>query len=72
MDSENAPQPIFHQVDLREASAVDEVFAKYGDKGIWAVVHLAALKSVGESGEQPLAYYKVNVGGSVALLEVSQ
>jgi hypothetical protein len=68
--SDDAPQPIFHKVDLRDASAIDEVFAQYGDGGIWAVVHLAALKSVGESGEQPLAYYKVNVAGSLALLEV--
>jgi hypothetical protein len=32
---------------------------------------LAALKAVGESGEIPLEYYKVNVGGSLNLIEVS-
>jgi UDP-glucose 4-epimerase len=35
------------------------------------VVHLAALKAVGESGEIPLDYYTVNVGGSLNLLEAS-
>jgi hypothetical protein len=38
---------------------------------IWGVVHLAALKAVGESGEKPLDYYRVNVSGSLTLLEVS-
>jgi UDP-glucose 4-epimerase len=72
--SEDAPQPIFEQCDLRSADAVDGVFKKYAsssEEGIWAVVHLAALKAVGESGQIPLDYYKVNVGGSVTLLEVS-
>ena len=67
----DAPQPIFHKVDLRDASTIEEVFAKYDqDGGIWAVIHLAALKAVGESGEIPLSYYRVNVGGSISLLEV--
>lgn len=68
----SAPQPLFHQCDLRDESALDGVFREYeGQGGIWAVVHLAALKAVGESGEIPLDYYKVNVGGSMNLLEVS-
>jgi UDP-glucose 4-epimerase len=69
---ESAPQPIFHQCDLRDISAIDAVFKEHeGKGGIWAVVHLAALKAVGESGEIPLDYYKVNVGGSLNLFEVS-
>jgi len=72
MNSESAPQPIFHQCDLRDQSAIDAVFKEHeGKGGIWAVVHLAALKAVGESGEIPLDYYKVNVGGSLNLIEVS-
>ena len=35
------------------------------------VIHFAALKAVGESVNQPLNYYKNNVGGTVTLLEVS-
>ena len=70
--SPNAPQPIFHQCDLRDAAAIEGVFAQYdNDGGIWAAIHLAALKAVGESGEEPLSYYRVNVAGSISLLEVS-
>ena len=36
------------------------------------MIHLAALKAVGESGEIPLAYYRVNVGGSLSLLEAAE
>ena len=69
--SPNAPQPIFHQVDMRDAGAIDAIFAKYDKEGgIWAAVHLAALKAVGESGEIPLSYYQVNVGGSISLMQV--
>ena len=35
-----------------------------------AVIHFAGLKAVGESKSKPLSYYKVNQGGTVALLEV--
>jgi UDP-glucose 4-epimerase len=71
MDRSLAPQPLFHQCDLRDENALDGIFAEYeGQGGIWAVVHLAALKAVGESGDIPLDYYKVNVGGSLNLLEV--
>lgn len=37
----------------------------------YAVVHLAALKAVGESVEIPLRYYDNNVTGSLNLLQVS-
>ena len=32
-----------------------------------AVIHFAALKAVGESVAQPLAYYENNIGGTVSL-----
>ncbi|WVR08458.1 UDP-glucose 4-epimerase GalE [Kwoniella sp. DSM 27419] len=65
---DSAPQPVFHRTDLRDAKAVESVFERYqADGGVWAVIHLAALKAVGESGEIPLAYYQVNVGGSMNL-----
>jgi len=35
-----------------------------------AVIHFAALAYVGESNEDPAAYYRNNVGGTGALLEV--
>lgn len=36
-----------------------------------AVVHFAGLKAVGESVQQPLEYYRVNLTGTIRLLEVS-
>ena len=33
------------------------------------VIHCAGLKAVGESQEQPLCYYRTNVGGSISLLD---
>ncbi|WVO17584.1 UDP-glucose 4-epimerase GalE [Cryptococcus depauperatus] len=66
----DAPQPILHNADLRDPSAIDSVFDAYANQGgIWAVIHLAALKAVGESSEIPLAYYRVNVAGSISLFE---
>lgn len=44
--------------DLRDKQTVDAAFAKYADKSeeekIWAVILVAALKAVGESGEIPI------------------
>lgn len=70
-NSPKAQAPLFHQTDLRNASEIESVFESYKAKGgIWGVVHLAALKAVGESSERPLDYYQVNVSGSVSLLQV--
>ncbi|KND92432.1 Bifunctional protein GAL10 [Tolypocladium ophioglossoides CBS 100239] len=59
-------RPDFYQVDVTDEKALDDVFAKH--PAIDSVIHFAALKAVGESGEIPLEYYRVNVGGSIALL----
>ena len=45
---------------------LDRVLAEHAVTG---VVHLAAKKQVGESVEQPLLYYRENVGGLTVLLE---
>ncbi|MFF3561520.1 UDP-glucose 4-epimerase GalE [Streptomyces sp. NPDC002574] len=45
---------------------LDRTIAEHGVTG---VVHLAARKQVGESVEQPLRYYRENVGGLGTLLE---
>ncbi|WVQ99782.1 UDP-glucose 4-epimerase GalE [Kwoniella sp. CBS 9459] len=66
----NALKPIYHPCDIRDAKALKAVFEEYqAQGGIWGVVHLAALKAVGESAEIPLEYYEVNVGGSMVLLQ---
>ncbi|KAM4058906.1 NAD dependent epimerase/dehydratase family protein [Hirsutella rhossiliensis] len=59
-------RPDFYQVDVTDEKALDGVFAKH--PAIDSVIHFAALKAVGESGDIPLEYYRVNVGGSIALL----
>ncbi|CCC07143.1 unnamed protein product [Sordaria macrospora k-hell] len=59
-------RPTFYQVDITDEAGLDNVFSKHPE--IDSVIHFAALKAVGESGEIPLEYYRVNVGGSITLL----
>jgi len=58
--------PRFERADVNDAAALEEVFARHRPD---AVVHFAAFKAVGESAEQPLAYYRNNVGGLLGTLE---
>jgi len=58
--------PRFHEVDLLDRPALDGVFAVHK---IDAVIHFAALKAVGESVAQPLAYYRNNLAGTISLCE---
>jgi UDP-glucose 4-epimerase len=58
--------PRFERADVCDAAAMDRVFSTHRPD---AVVHFAALKAVGESTAQPLAYYANNIGG---LLTVCQ
>jgi UDP-glucose 4-epimerase len=53
--------------DIRD---VDALRSTFHDHPIAAVVHCAGLKSVWESEARPLAYYDVNVGGALRLIEV--
>lgn len=50
--------PIFEQLDLRDKQAVFAFFNQYND--IQGVIHFAASKVVGESLNEPLAYYENN------------
>jgi UDP-glucose 4-epimerase len=52
--------------DCRDHTAL---LAALRESGARAVIHFAGLKSVGESGEQPLAYYDNNVVGALRLIE---
>ena len=63
-------RPTFYQVDLLDAAALDEVFAKHPE--IDAVIHFAGLKAVGESCKLPLLYYHNNLTGTFILLEAMQ
>ena len=57
----------FEKCDITNKTMVQEVFKKYN---FHSVIHFAALKAVGESMQIPLAYYRVNVAGTLVLLEV--
>ena len=58
-----------HEVDIRDADALDAIFSAHR---IDAVLHFAASSLVGESMEQPLAYFNNNVNGMQSLLESMQ
>lgn len=51
--------------DIRDRDALDSVFAE----GCDAVIHLAALKAVGESCSEPLRYFDNNIAGTITLLQ---
>ncbi|KAK0512452.1 hypothetical protein JMJ35_005580 [Cladonia borealis] len=59
-------RPEFYNVDIRKEEDFDKVFKAHPD--IDSVIHFAALKAVGESGEIPLEYYRTNVYGTICLL----
>ena len=62
-------KPTFHQVDLLDQPALEEVLA---NTHFDLVMHFAGLKSVAESVEQPLKYYSNNITGTINLLSVMQ
>ncbi|MGE5089969.1 MAG: UDP-glucose 4-epimerase GalE [Candidatus Levyibacteriota bacterium] len=53
--------------DIRD---IDALRAAFHDYPITTVVHCAGLKKVAESQSRPLGYYDVNVGGTLALVQV--
>jgi UDP-glucose 4-epimerase len=60
-------QPVaFERADVCDLPAMHRVFDIHQPQ---AVVHFAALKAVGESVQQPLAYYANNVGGLLSVCE---
>ena len=65
-----AGRPVhFVQADVRDGTALDQVFAQHS---IGGVVHFAGLKAVGESVSQPLRYFDHNVGGTLSLLQAME
>ena len=57
------------RADIRDRAAMEQALRSSGAQ---AVIHFAGLKAVGESVENPLAYYDNNVGGTVSLLQAMQ
>merc|ERR1711939_459513 len=58
--------------DLKKAEDVQAIFDHYKNEGakVWGVIHIAALKAVGESGEKPIEYYQNNISALVGLLDI--
>ncbi len=59
----------FYEADIKDMERMDAIFA---DEGIEAISHQAALANVRESMTDPLEYARVNVLGSITLLEVAR
>lgn len=60
--------PNFHQGDCSDKGFLSGVFKSQGP--FHCVLHFAAFKSVGESVQEPLLYYRNNIESMVTLLEV--
>lgn len=60
---------IFYPIDIRDQEGLEQVFRTHA---VNSVIHFAGLKAVGESVQQPVAYYDNNVSGTVTLLKVMQ
>lgn len=59
--------PILEKGDVTDRVFLKEVFVRHQ---LAAVIHMAGLKAVGESCQQPLHYYRNNVVGTIMLCEV--
>ncbi|WP_090200535.1 UDP-glucose 4-epimerase GalE [Yoonia tamlensis] len=57
------------RADIRDSDAVNATIRSYD---IAAIIHFAASAYVGESVQDPLAYYRNNIGGMTALLQAAQ
>jgi UDP-glucose 4-epimerase len=59
----------FYKGDCNQREILDQIAQ---DHQLAGVIHFAAFKAVGESTQQPLAYYKNNLGSLLVLLEFMQ
>jgi UDP-glucose 4-epimerase len=57
----------FHKIDCADLNEMKFFFETYKD--IYACIHFAAYKSVGESVENPQKYYENNIGSTEVLLK---
>ena len=57
----------FYQYDIADKPCMRKIFE---ENEIFAVINFAGFKAVGESVQKPIEYYKNNIGGVIALIEV--
>ncbi|KAG9458666.1 hypothetical protein H6P81_003174 [Aristolochia fimbriata] len=67
--AEKAQNLHFHPGDLRNKEDLEKLFSQ---TRFDAVIHLAALKAVGESAAKPFLYYSNNLIGTLYLIETMQ
>jgi CDP-paratose 2-epimerase len=60
-----------HDADIRDQSAVDAIFAKYG-KAVTLVVHAAAQPSHDWAASDPFMDFTVNANGTLVMLEATR
>lgn len=60
-------RPAVYDGDCRDSAFLSQVFQEEG--GFYGVIHFAALKAVGESVQNPLAYYDNNIRSLIVLLQ---
>jgi UDP-glucose 4-epimerase len=65
----SAGKPVFIEGDVRDKTLLDSIFTEHR---IDAAIHFAALKAVGESVQNPLAYYDTNLNGLLTLTAAMQ
>jgi UDP-glucuronate 4-epimerase len=67
----NSNNPNFHffECDIRDSMKVEKIIR---DNEIRRIVHLAARPGVRPSIEDPLLYQNINIGGTIALLEIAR
>ncbi|MFY0672424.1 MAG: UDP-glucose 4-epimerase GalE [Bacteroidia bacterium] len=59
----------FYHGDIRNTEFLESVFS---ENQIEAILHFAALKSVNESIQIPIAYYENNISGLISLMKVAK
>ena len=60
-------RPLFNENDVRDEEKMDKIFK---ENEIFAVIHFAGLKAVGESVAKPDLYFSNNIGSTETLLKV--
>ncbi len=58
-----------HRIDLCDLDSLESIFKK---NNISAIIHFAALKSVGDSVNDPISYYHNNLNGLINLLKLQK
>ena len=65
---DSIPDYVHHSIDIRDESAVGNVFSEYGDD-IKLVVHTAAQPSHDWAAKEPFTDFTVNANGTLVMLE---